>query len=148
MKLEPQPESSAQPRPTTSVGFAAELATCVGELFGNPFQAGLESFGELDSENVSWFAASGSCSPQDQGQKSNDEWDLWLTCRHMFCKNCSTEMLRLVGSSRPASCACSVLSNECGVGALARRRMPCPLCRRASTVVQRGHQVLQAVSMN
>jgi len=42
-----------------------------------------------------------------------DEWDLWLSCRHLFCRSCSTEMLR--------------------------RRMPCPLCRVASSTVLRGH---------
>lgn len=42
----------------------------------------------------------------------NTEWDVWLSCRHMFCKDCSSEMLR--------------------------RRMPCPLCRVGSTTVLRG----------
>mmetsp|Transcript_133969 Transcript_133969/g.317691 ORF Transcript_133969/g.317691 Transcript_133969/m.317691 type:complete len:505 (+) Transcript_133969:64-1578(+) len=46
-------------------------------------------------------------------QSSNSDWDLWLTCRHMFCKRCSEEMLR--------------------------RRMPCPLCRVYSPVIQRGY---------
>jgi len=45
-------------------------------------------------------------------QDSNDEWDLWLSCRHLFCKKCSSEMLH--------------------------RRMPCPLCRVASTSILRG----------
>lgn len=45
-------------------------------------------------------------------QEGKDQWDLWLSCRHLFCKDCSTEMLR--------------------------RRMPCPLCRVASGVVLRG----------
>lgn len=46
-----------------------------------------------------------------QGQQG-DEWDMWLSCHHLFCKNCSTQMLN--------------------------RRMPCPLCRVASTTVLRG----------
>jgi len=43
---------------------------------------------------------------------SNPEWDMWMSCHHLFCKGCSTEMLR--------------------------RSMPCPLCRIASTTVLRG----------
>lgn len=43
---------------------------------------------------------------------SNDNWDLWLSCHHLFCEGCSTEMLR--------------------------RRMPCPLCRVGSSTVLRG----------
>mmetsp|Transcript_6275 Transcript_6275/g.18115 ORF Transcript_6275/g.18115 Transcript_6275/m.18115 type:complete len:365 (-) Transcript_6275:289-1383(-) len=43
---------------------------------------------------------------------TDPEWDMWLTCRHLFCKKCSTEMLT--------------------------RNMPCPLCRVASTTVLRG----------
>lgn len=42
----------------------------------------------------------------------NVEWDLWLSCHHVFCASCSTTMLQ--------------------------RRMPCPLCRVASSVVKRG----------
>lgn len=47
--------------------------------------------------------------------QSKDEtaaWDLWLTCRHMYCQHCSEKMLK--------------------------RRMPCPLCRVASTTIWRG----------
>eukprot|EP00927_Polykrikos_kofoidii_P058361 TRINITY_DN5283_c1_g1_i2.p1 TRINITY_DN5283_c1_g1~~TRINITY_DN5283_c1_g1_i2.p1 ORF type:complete len:596 (+),score=46.27 TRINITY_DN5283_c1_g1_i2:160-1788(+) len=43
---------------------------------------------------------------------SRGEWDLWLSCKHMFCRVCSTEMLQ--------------------------RRMPCPLCRVGSSTVLRG----------
>jgi len=42
----------------------------------------------------------------------HEEWDLWVSCHHMFCSECSTQMLL--------------------------RRMPCPLCRVASSVVKRG----------
>lgn len=45
-------------------------------------------------------------------QSENEEWDLWLSCHHLYCKDCSSEMLR--------------------------RRMPCPLCRVASSTVLRG----------
>eukprot|EP00811_Abedinium_folium_P032315 NODE_5370_length_1778_cov_4.545730.p1 GENE.NODE_5370_length_1778_cov_4.545730~~NODE_5370_length_1778_cov_4.545730.p1 ORF type:complete len:493 (+),score=78.62 NODE_5370_length_1778_cov_4.545730:174-1481(+) len=41
-----------------------------------------------------------------------EEWDLWLSCNHLFCKVCSTEMLK--------------------------RGMPCPLCRAASSTALRG----------
>jgi len=47
-----------------------------------------------------------------QEQPSCDNWDLWLSCRHLYCSKCSTKMLQ--------------------------RRMPCPLCRVASSVVLRG----------
>jgi len=43
---------------------------------------------------------------------SHDNWDLWLSCHHMFCQNCSTRMLQA--------------------------RLPCPLCRVASSNVLRG----------
>jgi len=46
-------------------------------------------------------------------KESKGTWDLWLSCRHLFCEECSTEMLL--------------------------RRMPCPLCRVSSAVVLRGH---------
>lgn len=45
-------------------------------------------------------------------QSSNDNWDMWMSCRHMFCESCSTQMLK--------------------------RRMPCPLCRVSSNTVLRG----------
>lgn len=47
-------------------------------------------------------------------QGENDSWDLWMSCKHLFCSTCSTQMLQ--------------------------RRMPCPLCRVASTVVLRGNK--------
>jgi len=53
--------------------------------------------------------------------ESAEEWDLWLSCRHLFCKTCSSEMLR--------------------------RCMPCPLCRVASPTVLRGSQTLQTPSV-
>lgn len=49
-----------------------------------------------------------------QEQPSCETWDLWLSCRHLYCAKCSTKMLQ--------------------------RRMPCPLCRVASSVVFRGKQ--------
>lgn len=48
---------------------------------------------------------------------SNVEWDLWLSCHHLFCSACSTVMLQ--------------------------RSMPCPLCRVSSSVVKRGHAALE-----
>lgn len=43
---------------------------------------------------------------------SEGQWDMWMQCRHLFCKRCSTEMLN--------------------------RNMPCPLCRVTSSRVLRG----------
>jgi len=50
---------------------------------------------------------------------THEKWDLWTSCRNMFCKECSTEMLR--------------------------RQMPCPLCGRslrqtANSGVRAGHR--------
>lgn len=56
-------------------------------------------------ENQCWIC-------QDNQSK---EFDLWLSCGHIFCSRCSTEMLR--------------------------RQMPCPLCRTASSSVLRGRSV-------
>jgi len=47
-------------------------------------------------------------------QEDEIDWDLWLTCKHMYCQNCSEKMLR--------------------------RRMPCPLCRVFSTSIWRGYR--------
>mmetsp|Transcript_115300 Transcript_115300/g.333079 ORF Transcript_115300/g.333079 Transcript_115300/m.333079 type:complete len:531 (-) Transcript_115300:101-1693(-) len=43
---------------------------------------------------------------------SNSKWDIWMSCGHLFCARCSSEMLT--------------------------RRMACPLCRMWSTSVLRG----------
>lgn len=61
----------------------------------------IESSFEDYTNNLCWICA-----------ESRDQWDMWLSCHHLFCKNCSTQMLS--------------------------RRMPCPLCRVASTTVLRG----------
>jgi len=45
-------------------------------------------------------------------QNQAAEWDKWLVCGHMFCSECSDAMLS--------------------------RHMPCPLCRKVSSVVIRG----------
>merc|ERR1719329_1151408 len=46
-------------------------------------------------------------------QDASSEWDMWNSCRHVFCKKCSSEMMR--------------------------RRMPCPLCRvRSDQFLRRG----------
>eukprot|EP00931_Biecheleriopsis_adriatica_P076159 TRINITY_DN4989_c0_g1_i4.p1 TRINITY_DN4989_c0_g1~~TRINITY_DN4989_c0_g1_i4.p1 ORF type:complete len:934 (-),score=128.08 TRINITY_DN4989_c0_g1_i4:159-2960(-) len=55
-------------------------------------------------------------------QDSNDEWDLWLSCHHLFCAKCSSEMLG--------------------------RSMPCPLCRVASSTVLRGWPLLPDGSLS
>lgn len=45
-------------------------------------------------------------------QDAAPQWDLWVSCRHLFCERCSGEMLR--------------------------RRMPCPFCRiRSSRIMRR-----------
>jgi len=46
-------------------------------------------------------------------QQGNEKWDLWSSCRHLFCQDCSSEMLG--------------------------RGMSCPLCRTSSTIVVRGN---------
>lgn len=60
------------------------------------------------SENRCWICQD--CTPQGH-------FDMWLSCHHIFCSKCSTEMLR--------------------------RRMPCPLCRVASSTVLRGESIQQ-----
>jgi len=50
--------------------------------------------------------------------ESREEWDLWLSCKHLFCKDCSATMLK--------------------------RGMPCPLCRVASSTVLRGRAIQAA----
>lgn len=52
-------------------------------------------------QNVCWIC-----------REESEEWDMWLSCHHIFCARCSSQMLL--------------------------RRMPCPLCRVASTTVLRG----------
>merc|ERR1712187_743164 len=45
-------------------------------------------------------------------QHDNEKWDLWQSCHHLFCQDCSSEMLS--------------------------RGMNCPLCRRSSATLLRG----------
>lgn len=46
-------------------------------------------------------------------QNPADRWDLWISCRHVFCERCSSEMLK--------------------------RSMPCPLCRvRSGRILRRA----------
>jgi len=47
-------------------------------------------------------------------QDGRDKWDMWLTCKHLYCEKCSDQMMR--------------------------RGMPCPLCRMASAIVLRGNK--------
>ncbi|CAE8684701.1 unnamed protein product, partial [Polarella glacialis] len=73
-------------------------------LTNRPFNAGdkcVQSSFDDYLKNECWICTGG-----------HEEWDMWLSCRHMFCKDCSTNMLS--------------------------RRMPCPLCRVSSSVVKRG----------
>jgi len=70
------------------------------------------SFADYES-NTCWICMQAPETPEKG-------WDLWVSCRHLFCEKCSTEMLR--------------------------RRMPCPLCRVASTHVLRGKQYGQSAS--
>lgn len=72
-----------------------------------PFEASRDScvpssFQDYSENNMCWIC-------QDDTHK---EFDLWVSCHHIFCSTCSSEMLR--------------------------RRMPCPLCRVASSTVLRG----------
>lgn len=57
-------------------------------------------------------------------QDAHWEWDLWISCGHMFCNHCSTQMQI--------------------------RRMPCPLCRVASSTIVRGlrHRVSEFSPVN
>lgn len=64
-------------------------------------------------KNVCWIC---------QDRSEMDSWDLWLSCRHLFCSRCSEEMLR--------------------------RRMPCPLCRVASSTVKRAPTLQSADPVN
>merc|ERR1712187_598125 len=50
----------------------------------------------------------------------NEKWDLWSSCHHLFCQDCSSEMLS--------------------------RGMPCPLCRASSATILRGNCFKQPCS--
>lgn len=78
-------------------------AVCVERGFDVRLDECVESSYEDYKNNECWIC---------RGENQADEWDMWTSCHHMFCKCCSTEMLR--------------------------RRMPCPLCRVASSTVIRG----------
>ena len=77
------------------------VAFAIGRSFAEEKDRCFPSSFEDYKKNICWICARG-----------NPEWDLWVSCRHLFCKDCSREMLE--------------------------RNMPCPLCRIASSVVQRG----------
>lgn len=54
-------------------------------------------------------------------QEPAEEWDMWSSCRHAFCKKCSSEMLR--------------------------RRMPCAMCRvHSARVVRRSAEIAGVLS--
>lgn len=90
-----------EPRIETIGGSRHCHAVYVGRKFDMEEDRAWESSFDDYTANKCWIC-----------QDRNDEWDLWISCRHMFCKDCSTKMLR--------------------------RRMPCPLCRVYSCAVLRG----------
>merc|ERR1719335_378249 len=82
--------------------ISAARAVHVDRQFGPEDNCPESSFQDY-MDNKCWICCS-----------ERDEWDLWMSCRHLFCKECSTEMLH--------------------------RQMPCPLCRVSSSTVLRGHK--------
>mmetsp|Transcript_45603 Transcript_45603/g.131539 ORF Transcript_45603/g.131539 Transcript_45603/m.131539 type:complete len:600 (+) Transcript_45603:113-1912(+) len=86
-------------RPTLRIGRAHAITA--GRPFDKVGDACVHSSFEDYVSNTCWIC-----------QDSNEEWDLWLSCRHLFCKRCSSRMLQL--------------------------GMPCPLCRVVSSAVLRG----------
>jgi len=102
-EIRPQPfvQADGQIRNVVALG-----RRCHAILINRPFDkvrdACVESSFNDYRDNKCWIC-------QDE---TNNEFDLWLNCHHIFCSRCSSEMLR--------------------------RNMPCPLCRVASTSVLRG----------
>lgn len=60
--------------------------------------------------NTCWICSG--CNTNRGDVSAEQQWHLWLSCGHMFCNQCSTEM--------------------------SRRRMPCPLCRRHTNRIKEG----------
>jgi len=79
----------------------ATRVICIDRPFNKDTDNCFESSYEDYKKNTCWICTTG-C----------DEWEMWISCKHLFCKRCSTEMLQ--------------------------RRMPCPLCRVSSSTVLRG----------
>eukprot|EP00439_Symbiodinium_sp_Y106_P078129 s3_g16.t4 len=76
-------------------------AVILGRHFDKLHDRCVQSSFEDYAENSCWIC-----------REHRGEWDLWLSCHHLFCSSCSSQMLI--------------------------RRMPCPLCRVASSTVLRG----------
>lgn len=76
-------------------------AVILGRHFDKFHDRCVQSSYEDYAENSCWIC-----------REQREEWDLWLSCHHIFCSSCSSQMLI--------------------------RRMPCPLCRVASSTVLRG----------
>lgn len=77
------------------------FAVCIDRHFDEQHDRCVRSSFEDYTNNTCWICTEG-----------NDNWDMWLSCGHLFCQECSTQMLT--------------------------RRMPCPLCRVSSSTVLRG----------
>lgn len=105
---------------------AVEAASRTGQTVAEPDGSGL-STGQIRYGGVVVECEVGAFSPAQRifnfedyernccwiCQDASSEWDMWNSCRHVFCKKCSGEMMR--------------------------RRMPCPLCRvRSDQVLRRG----------
>lgn len=70
----------------------------------------VESCFEDYTSNECWICSG--CNVGNPHLSPNKQWHLWMACGHMFCAQCSTEMIR--------------------------RRMPCPLCRRITNRIKEG----------
>lgn len=100
------PEETVHNGQTVQVLAITNRARAV--LLGRPFGEDdnlVESAWTDYRENECWIC---------RDVESASQWDCWLSCRHVFCSNCSGQMLQ--------------------------RRMPCPLCRVASSTVLRAER--------
>lgn len=61
-------------------------------------------------KNECWICRA--CNSNRTDIPADRQWHLWVDCGHMYCHQCSSE--------------------------IARRRMPCPLCRRCSSRIKEG----------
>jgi len=89
------------PLRTQDVSIGRARAILINRQFDKVVDQCIDSSFEDYEQNSCWICF---------GQ--NPQWDLWLSCHHIFCAECSTKMLQ--------------------------RGMPCPLCRVFSSVVLRG----------
>lgn len=119
-----QPEPGLSYMPTPSAPSNSQIPLLrqkVQELDGKtlvnidrPFDVGpdriVESCFEDYKSNECWICCG--CNVGRPDLSPSKQWHLWMTCGHMFCAQCSTEMIR--------------------------RRMPCPLCRRITNRIKEG----------